>query len=143
MLDYQKIMNYRNGNNPFARHSGITITDMKNGYAKGEMEITEFHKNPIDSVHGGCLYTLADATGGAAAASHGKMLTTLNSSFEFLKPAINQKKLTCIAKEIKTGKRILVFEIKIYDENEKLIAMGTFTFIYIFDKDGNYIDLNL
>ena len=89
MLDYQKIMNYRNGNNPFARHSGITITDMKNGYAKGEMEITEFHKNPIDSVHGGCLYTLADATGGAAAASHGKMLTTLNSSFEFLKPAIH------------------------------------------------------
>ena len=142
-MDYSRIIKYRNDKNPFAKYAGVLVTDMREGYAKAELEIGPGHMNPIGSVHGGCLYTLADVSGGAAAASFGRKLTTLNSSFEFLRPCINQKKLVSEAVMVKGGKRILVFEVKIRDDEDRLICMGTFSFMYLFDKNGDYIPLDL
>lgn len=40
--------------------------------------------NPIGTVHGGCLFTLADAVCGIAASSLGGICTTVNSNIQFL-----------------------------------------------------------
>ena len=45
--------------------------ELDEGYCKGELEVTDQHMNPLGTVHGGCLYTLADTVAGFAAASCG------------------------------------------------------------------------
>ena len=52
------------------------------------------HLNPLGTVHGGCLYTLADTVAGFAAASCGFEGPTLSGNMYFLRPTMGVKKLT-------------------------------------------------
>ncbi len=128
-MDYQKLMVLRNKKNAFAGVVGIKLTEIREGYARAELAVNEHHLNPIGSVHGGCLYTLADMAGGAAATSHGYAATTLNSDIHYLNAGIHTTYLYAEAKEIKHGKKTMVYEIHITDQNQKLLAAATFTFM--------------
>ena len=46
----------------------------------------------------------------------------------------NTKHLIAEAHEIKYGKRAMVYDVKIYDQDEVLLACGTFTFMSIGTK---------
>lgn len=77
-IDYVKLMEKRNKDNNYANLLGIRIIDIQEGYAKGEIMIYENHINMINSVHGGCIYSLADTVGGSAAVSRGDVATTIS-----------------------------------------------------------------
>ncbi|MGN0159115.1 MAG: PaaI family thioesterase [Brotaphodocola sp.] len=124
----EEILKYRNENNEFASFLGIVTTEMTPGYAKGEMHLTEHHINAVGSVHGGAIFALADTIGGAAAASHGTRITTVSGDFHYLSAAIGSKKLIGVAREIKYGKRIRVYDVEIQDEQDRLIAKGMFSY---------------
>ncbi len=128
MKTFEEIMEFRNTNNKFARHINIRTTAMELGYAEGEMAIEEQFGNAINSIHGGCVFSLADTISGSAVSSHGHRMTTLSSSFHYLSPAMNTKKLYAKAREIKHGKSIAVCDVEVFDDRKKLIAKGTFTF---------------
>lgn len=128
-MDYQKLIDLRNTTNPFTRYVGIEITDISEGSASATMAVSDKHLNPGGSVHGGCLFTLADTVGGAAASSYGRHITTVNSDFHFLRAGLHTSYLTGKAKEIKHGKRLMVFEITIYDDKDALLAEGIFTYM--------------
>ena len=133
-MDYEKIRQDRNKASKFAYYLGIKMVEIGEGYARGELEVKEEFENMVHSLHGGVLYTLADATGGAATTSHGKPMTTINCDFHYLRAGINVKKLTAIGKMIKDGKRFGVVDVEVFDDHEKLLAKGTFTFYYL-DED--------
>ena len=128
MASCKEIMEYRNRNNSFSKYLGIRTTEMEPGFARGEMPVKPEFENAVGSVHGGCIFTLADTIGGAAAASHGNRMTTVSSDFHYLSPAIGTSKLYAVAKEIKHGKTISVYDVEILDDREKLIAKGTFSY---------------
>lgn len=128
MTAFEDYIAYRNDHNEYAAFLGIRTTEMKEGYARGEMTVRREYENAIGSVHGGCLFSLADTIGGSAAASYGMRTTTLSSDFHYLTPGIGQEKLYAEAKEIKKGKRISVYEVEVRGEDGKLLAKGTFTF---------------
>lgn len=127
-MDYKKLTELRNKTNPFAGYLNIKITNISEGAATAEMPITENCLNPGGSVHGGCLYTLADVAGGSAASSCGRQIVTADSSFYFLKAGLNTKHLTGKAREIKRGKRLMIYDVTIYDDQNQLLAEGTFTY---------------
>jgi len=127
-MDFQELIKQRNTQIQFLRLVGINITEMKYGYAVGEIILQEHHQNLIGSVHGGCIFSLADSVSGAAAMSYGNPATTLSSDFHFLSPAITCTKLTATASEIKRGKTINVFDVEVRDEKETLLARGTFSY---------------
>ena len=127
-MTLEDVLKYKGANNGFNEHVGIEMTGLSEGYAKGELIVRDCHKNQIGSVHGGCLFTLADSIGGLAASSRGSRMTTISGEFHFLRPAITTKKLICTAKELKYGKKIAVYDVEIIDENNSLIAKGTFSF---------------
>lgn len=129
-MDYSEMIQSAN-KNPFADLMDLKITEVREGYAKAEIEVTEKHLNPIGTVHGGCLYTLADVTAGSAAASHGNIAPTLDSNLHFLNAGMNTTHLTAEAHELKYGKRAMVYEVSIYDQNGVVLAFGTFTFMSI------------
>ena len=116
---------------PLSQMIDLKIVEIKPGYARGEIEVQPKHLNPIASVHGGCLYTMADVVAGCAAESHGATTPTLDSSFHFLNAGLNVKKLIAEATELKKGKRILVYDIKITNQDDLLLATGIFTYMNI------------
>ena len=114
--------------NDFAGAVGVRVVHQSCGYCQAELEIRPEHMNPIGTVHGGCLFTLADTTSGIAAASVGGICTTVDGTIQFLNPAFQPKKLIAKASPVKIGRKIRNFEVKITDETGCLISSAQFTF---------------
>lgn len=121
----------------FSQSLGIEIISIENGKGVAKLKIKDEFYNPIDSIHGGVLFTLADVITGDLANSYGKVATTLSSNFNYLSPALRPTvELTAIATEIKRGKTISVIEVEVKDEQDKKIAYGTFTY-YVLNNFNN------
>ncbi len=133
-MTIEEIQEYRYQNNPFAKLLGIRTTEVGEGYAKGEMKVEERHYNAIGSVHGGCLYTLADMIGGGASTTRGYRMTTISGDLHFLSPALNTEILYCEAKEVKYGKTIAVYDVAVMNEAGKVLAKGTFSYYNLGEK---------
>lgn len=129
MIDYEKLKEIRNMG--YIKHTGIRTVELREGYAKCEIILDERHANPIGSTHGGVLFTLVDTVGGAAATSRGRYVTTVSGNINYLRPAMNCKKLIGESREIKVGKKMCVYDVMITDENDREIAKATMTFFYL------------
>lgn len=128
-MDFEKLKNFRNRQNEFGKTLGIRITDIQEGRAEVVMEISEKMLNPIGSVHGGCLFTIADTAGGAAASSYGYHITTMDSSFYYLRAGLGTTELKATAETIKHGKRTTVVRVLVADQDGVVLAEGTFSFM--------------
>lgn len=128
-IDYNEILVTRNKTNAFANLIGLELKEIREGYARAEMDVTDDLKNPINSVHGGVLFTIADVTGGGAAASHGNLITTIDGSFHFLRPGLGTTHLTSEARELKAGKNVLVYDVTVYDQDQVVLAEGIFSYM--------------
>lgn len=133
-MDYKKLIEFRDNKNLFTKELGIKTVEIAEGYAKVEMLVKPEYRNMHGFVHGGCLFTLADTVGGAAVASYGKYATTVNANINYLRPAMDSEILVAEAREIKRGKKISVYDVTISDEQERLLAQGTFSYFNL-DKD--------
>ena len=130
-LNFQEIMEVRNQTNAFARSIGLGLTFLEEGHAVTEMDITENQLNPIGSVHGGCLYTAADVAAGGAAISVGDVVTTVDSSFRYLRPGLNTTRIKADAVAVKHGKRLTVIQVNVFNQNDTLLCIGTFSFMSV------------
>lgn len=128
-MNYEKLRQFRNSHNNFAEFLGLEITEIGPGYARAKMPVRKEFRNPIGSVHGGCIFTIADAAGCSAASSYGYHITTISNNLNFLNPGINTNILYATTREIKRGKRILVYDVSVTDENDILLAEGIFSFM--------------
>lgn len=124
----EQLKDYRNKYNRFAVILGARIIDMQEGYARCEMPVRKDFYNPNGSVHGGVIFSLADIASGAAASSHGMRMTTMDASLSFLAPAVTSKVLYGEGREIKKGRTVCVYDVWITDDQDVLIAKGTYTF---------------
>lgn len=136
-MNFEKLIKIRNEKNAFANHIGLKLTKISEGYAETETLVEEYHLNPINSVQGGVLFTIADVTGGGAAASHGYHITTIDGSIHYLRPGLNTTKLIGKARELKAGKNILVYDVSIEDQDGVVLAEGIFSY-KAFDKRIEY-----
>lgn len=116
----------------FSSENGIHITLSRPDYAEGQLDVRSSSHNLHGTVHGGCLYTLADCVAGTTAIAHkGKRGVTANSSMEFLRPATGSV-IRCIGKPKKVGNTLSVIAVELFNDQNELVATGTFTF-YLFD----------
>lgn len=123
-------------NNPnlFNNHNGITVTAVGGGKAQGVLEVSSTSMNPHGTVHGGCLYTLADTVAGSAvAASCGVPCVTVSGTLEFLRPAVGAT-VHCEASAKKLGSTICTMQVELTDQNHKVVATGTFIFMLVQPK---------
>ena len=70
----------------FAALVGIKLVEVKPGYAKASLEITEQHLNAVNIVQGGVIFTLADFTFAAAANSYGQVSLGINANISYFQP---------------------------------------------------------
>jgi acyl-CoA thioesterase len=113
-------------NDKFSKSAGIEIIEVRPGFAKCIMAITDNHLNGLGIVMGGAIFTLADFTFSLAATSHGIAAVTLNAFISYLKKC-NHGVITAIASEVSRAKRTGVYHIDVFDENSQMIATVTGT----------------
>lgn len=117
----------------FSYENGILVTDVESGYARGELTVGPDSINPHGNVHGGALTTLADTVAGCCACSKGGSCVTSGSTMEFLRPA-NGSKIVCEATPKKLGRSLSVVQVVLTNDQNKEVAMGTFTFFMFPDE---------
>ena len=127
-MDLQALMNYYNTHNPFCQRIGISVEELRIGYARTVKTVTGEDTNPLGVPHGGLYFTMADNACGFAMSTHGFVAVTVNSTFNFMRGAQVGDRLTAEAVEVKGGKTISVYETRVTNQNGDLIASGTFTF---------------
>lgn len=122
---------YQNREDHFTAHNNIFLTGFnKDGRAQGELRVAKTSLNPLGIVHGGCLATLADSVAGyAAIAATGRQCVTVNYALNFIRPAKgSNKKIVCLATPRRLGRTLCVYEIKLLDDEQEVVATGDFTF---------------
>lgn len=127
-MDFQKMAEFRNTHNPYAHRLGIFVEEIGPGYARVNKTITPEDLNPLNFAHGGVYFSMADTACGSAMASHGHMAVTVNASYNYFRSAAPGDMLTAVATEVKTGRTLCVYDVRITDQNETLLGTGTFTF---------------
>lgn len=117
-----KLIGFFTSKDRFAAHNALMAVDVKEGYARVEMEVQEQHLNGVDIAHGGVIFTLADLAMGLAAHSHGRMAVTLSADISFLNPAVLGQKIYAEAEELALRRSIASYLVSVKNEEGLLLA---------------------
>jgi acyl-CoA thioesterase len=85
------------------------------------MQVEEYHLNSHGTVHGGAVFSLADAVFAAASNSHGVPAVAINVSISFLK-AVTAGTLTARATEVSLNSTLATYEVRVTTETGELVA---------------------
>ncbi len=118
----ENVKGFFNREDKFAQYCGMKISEVRAGYAKGEMAIQNHHLNGAGTVHGGAIFTLADYVFAAASNSHGQLSLAINASISFFK-AESGGVFYAEAKEISITPKLATYAIEVTNENGDMIAI--------------------
>src|SRR5215831_3486412 len=93
---------------PIGRLLGLVLKVIEPGHAVFEMEVDQWHHNPMGTLHGGVYCDLADAAMGyayAATLGEGETFTTVELKINFFR-AVRKATLTAEAKVVKAGSTV-------------------------------------
>ena len=102
---------------------GAVIDGASYGFARVSMEIQPRHCNALGIPMGGAIFTLADFAF-AVAANQGRDVVTQASQITFLKAAQGSR-LIAEARQVKDGKRVCFYEVKVNDDLGTEVAFVT------------------
>ncbi len=107
---------------PFACSLGINLIDIRPGYSKVSMEVTDRMLNFHGTAHGGAIFTLADVAFAAAGNSHGQPAVALSMNINYISSVQAGTRLVAEAREQKLGRSAAFYHMAISTEDGKLIA---------------------
>ncbi len=117
-------------NNSMQRHVGIEFTEAGEDYLKATMPVDYRTKQPMGLLHGGASVVLAESLGSVASVlcidSNTQTVVGLEINANHIKSA-RDGYVTGVAKPIHLGRSTQVWEIKIYNEQEKLLCISRIT----------------
>ena len=87
----------------YAVTGGMRLAELGDGWARGELQLEERHRNPMGIVHGGVYCTMMDQVAGTAACTRGSICRTVNCEVRFLAPAQGGH-LTSHAEAVRMGR---------------------------------------
>ena len=120
---------------PFAVLLGIAISEVSEGRVVFTAEPSEYHYNPLGTVHGGVRATLLDSAVGCAVQSMlpaGTNYTTLEIKVNYLRPVTaSTGTIYAEGKILHVGGRIATADGRLTDAEGKLYAHATTTCIIL------------
>lgn len=123
---FEKVRNFFNHCDKFAKFNNMVMTEVGDKYAVAELKITDNSLNGMDNVQGGAIMTLADFAFAGAANSTGKPTVAMGFNANFIRPGTG-KKLVATAKLLHSGRQTAVGEVEVVNDMGKLIAKVTVT----------------
>ncbi len=118
------------GKNTMSEHLGIKLTEVGHDFLKATMPVDERTRQPYGLLHGGASVSLAETLG-----SIGSALVIDMDLYQCVGLEINANHIrsaseglvTGIASPIHLGNSTHVWDIKIYDEKERLLCISRLT----------------
>lgn len=104
------------------REWGIEIEEVRIGYARIAVTVTDKILNGYNTAHGGALFTLADQAFAYACNSHGQFTVAHSASINFLSPARPGDRIVAEAKEIMKSGRSGSYVVSICADDGRGIA---------------------
>lgn len=114
--------------NEYIHCLGIEMQVLEEGYGLARMPFRDSLTNSYKMLHGGSLYSLADIVAGIVGCMGGQYVMTVSGSMNFMAPAINTGYIYCEAKEVRRGEHLVIFDVKLTDDDGKILDNGSFTF---------------
>lgn len=109
-------------NDAFSQILGMEIKALELGYCQLSCPVTAQTTNGFGIAHGGLTYSLADSALAFAANSRGNQCVSIDTQIAHLAKVQLGDHLTATCKEIHRGKRTGVYEVRIENQNNKLVA---------------------
>lgn len=125
------------GKDTMGEYIGIEFTDIGDNYLKGRMPVDHRTRQPYGLLHGGASCVFAETLGSIASA-----LVIDRSAFFCVGLEINANHIRSVKKgyvsgialPLHLGRSTHVWDIKIYDEDEKLVCVSRLTVAIIARK---------
>ncbi len=109
---------------PFARHLGIRVVEVSEGFALVEMSLEPHQANIFDRPHGGAIFSLMDEAFEMAANSHGTVAVALNMNITYVASPSMGSMLQAEAREQSRSRRTATYDIRVRDDQGRLIAIS-------------------
>jgi uncharacterized protein (TIGR00369 family) len=120
-----------------SRFIGHKLEVLEEGVCKITLPFKDNFEQIFGVIHGGFITLIADTAGYFAAATKvGEMpLATSEIKMNFISP-VYRKDLYAIGKVVKTGRQLIVCELKVYTpDNDKLVALGIASYAHIREEN--------
>ena len=107
---------------PLAVHLGITLEQVRPGYARASMTVTPDLVNAFGMAHGGATMALLDVVHAAVSNSHGTVSVAQDVHTEFLAPGRPGDRLVAEGTEVHRSRRTAVYPIEARAQDGRLVA---------------------
>jgi acyl-CoA thioesterase len=106
----------------FSRKLNLRLVDLEKGFSRVEMVFTPDMENIFGMAHGGAIFSLIDLAFETACNSHGTTAVALNVMVTYTASPAPGSTLTAEARELSCTRKTANYDIKVYDEEKRLIA---------------------
>jgi len=107
---------------PLAAHLGITLEQVRPGYARATMTVQPSLLNAVGTAHGGATMALLDVVHAAVSNSHGTVAIAQDVHTEFLAPGRPGDRLEAEGVEVHRTNRTAVYRIEARAQDDRLVA---------------------
>src|SRR5919112_6529887 len=107
---------------PLAVHLGITLDEVRPGYARASMTVAPTHLNAVGTAHGGATMALLDVVHAAVSNSHGTVAVAQDVHTEFLAPGRPGDRLVAEGVELHRTGRTAVYRIEATAQDGRRVA---------------------
>jgi acyl-CoA thioesterase len=105
-----------------SKRLGMTLEEVRPGYARLSMRVRREMLNGADTCHGGVIFTLADSAFGYACNSHNQLAFAVNCTIDYLAPARSGDTLTAVALEQARAGRTGIYDVRVENQDGALVA---------------------
>jgi 1,4-dihydroxy-2-naphthoyl-CoA hydrolase len=113
-----------------AEHLGIEFLEIGEDYVKAKMPVDHRTKQPAGLLHGGASVALAETLGSVGASlcvdSEKKSIVGIEINANHVRP-VTAGWVIGVAKPVHVGNTTQIWEVKIYNEREKLVSISRLT----------------
>jgi acyl-CoA thioesterase len=106
-----------------SRSLGITITEVRPGYARLEMQIKPEMLNSHAICHGGVIFTFADSAFAFACNSHNRSTVASGASIDFISPVRLGENIIAEATERALTGRLGFYDVVVTERSGRLVAL--------------------
>ena len=133
MMEASEIVDRMYNNDAFSKWLGIERLEERAGYCRLAMTVREEMTNGFAIAHGGITYSLADSALAFASNGHGNQAVSIDTSISHTRPVKTGDRITAEAKEINLTRRTGIYDIRITNQDDELVAVFKGT-VYRRDK---------
>lgn len=109
-------------NDLFSQWLGLSRIQDSEGESVIRITVRKEMLNGFNILHGGVSFALADSALAFAANSYGVQCVSIENSIHYHRPAKVGDVLTAYSKEVSKSKKVAVYEVTIWNQNEEKIA---------------------